>query len=53
MELCQGWFRLGVKKSFFTEMVFGHWNGLPKEVVMITNLLGLKKHLDNAVSHMV
>ena len=53
MKLRQGRFRLDVRKRFFTERVVGHWNRIPKEVVMAPSLSKCKERLDNAFSHMV
>ena len=33
MKLCQGKFRLDIKKRFFTARVVSHWKRLPKEVI--------------------
>ncbi|KFZ63246.1 hypothetical protein N321_12899, partial [Antrostomus carolinensis] len=45
-KMCQGRFRLDIRKRFFTQRVVEHWNRLPGEVVMAPSLTILKKHLD-------
>ncbi|GAB0204298.1 mitochondrial enolase superfamily member 1 [Grus japonensis] len=53
MKLRRGRFRLAIRKRYFTERVVGHWNRLPREVVTALNLTEFKKHLDNALGHML
>ncbi|PKU46446.1 hypothetical protein llap_3261 [Limosa lapponica baueri] len=51
-KLCQGRFRLHIRKHFFTKRVVKHWNRLPIEVVKAPSLSVFKKHLDNALNNM-
>lgn len=44
--------RLGVRKRFFTQRVAGHWDGLPRDVVLALSLPEFQKRLDSALTYM-
>lgn len=53
LKLTQGWFKLDIRKKFFTERLIGHLNGLSRELVDSISLEVLRKRLNEALSAMV
>jgi len=53
LNLCEGRFRLDIRKNFFTEKAVKNWNRHPKEVVGSPFLEVFKRHVEVALRDLV
>ena len=51
-KLKEGWFRVDIRKKFFTMRVVKHWNRLPREIVEAPYLETFQARLDGALSNL-
>jgi len=51
--LCQGRFKLDIRKIFLTEKVVKHWNRLHTEVVEVPSLEVFKRCIDAELREMI
>ena len=51
-KLCQGRFRLDIRKHFFTKRGIKHWNSLPREAADAPSLSVFNRYLDEALNNM-
>lgn len=49
LKLHQGWFRLDIRKCFFTGRVFKHWTRLSREMAKSASLGIFKRHVDGTL----
>jgi len=53
IKLCQGRFRLDIRKNFLTERIVRHWNRLPREEAESPSLEVFKIRADMTLQNMV